>query len=171
MKLIAALGNGAAYKHTRHNLGDEVLQFLLAKPDFVSQIEQILGDKVKFLLPEGFYNLSGEWISREARFYKINISRDLLVICDDFYLTFGDLRLRMNGSAGGNNGLKSIIAHLGTNNFARLRLGTDDGTKAQTDADAFVLSRFSYDEQQKLPEIALKTATKLREWAGLVKNY
>ena len=170
MKLIAGLGNGCAYKNTRHNLGQDILAVLSKEDDFRDEIERIAGEKVIFIPPECFYNQSGGYIGRAVRFYKADPERDLLVVCDDFYLDFGELRLRLNGSDGGNNGLKSIIQHLGTDKFARLRLGIDNGTKQNRDAEEFVLSKLSTDELKQIPYLAQEVETKIKEWLVLVKD-
>lgn len=164
MKLIAGLGNGDAYRRTRHNMGAEIAEILADRNDFRKEIEKIAGQKVIFLPQEGFYNNSGDYIGRAVCFYKANPTRDLLVICDDFYLDFGKLRLRLSGSSGGNNGLKSVIKTLGTENFARLRIGIDNGHKSSTDADIFVLQRLNHDEVSQIPEISLMVSLKIKEW-------
>jgi PTH1 family peptidyl-tRNA hydrolase len=96
-----------------------------------------------------------------VKFYKISLS-DILVICDDFNLEFGKIRARATGSAGGNNGLKSIIAELGTEDFSRLRIGTgnDDLRKKIGDVD-FVLSKYTPEEKTELPQVLGEVADKL----------
>ena len=100
------------------------------------------------------------------RYYKIPTS-DILVICDDFNLEFGKIRFRSSGSAGGNNGLKSIIESLGTEDFARIRIGTgnDEMRKKMGDVD-FVLSKFTPEEKERLPEILMSVSSYLLRESG-----
>ena len=97
------------------------------------------------------------------KYYKIDIS-DILVVCDDFNLDFGVVRYRSSGSAGGNNGLKSIIAALGSDEFARIRVGTgNDELRSKLGDTDFVLSKFTEKEKAKLPEILSEVAKKIDE--------
>lgn len=108
---------------------------------------------VHFIKPQEFYNASGEVVARYVKFYKIALS-DILVICDNFDLGFGLVRERSSGSAGGNNGLKSIDTALGSSDYARIRVGTEnDALRSQMGDVDFVLSRFTDDEKAKLPEV------------------
>jgi peptidyl-tRNA hydrolase, PTH1 family len=168
MKLIVGLGNpGREYRDTRHNVGfmvaDEIarrhnLTFAMAP----SQIPDAMIAK-KFgahgLLvakPLTFMNNSGEAVSALARYYDIAIG-DLLVVVDEVALPFGRLRARARGSAGGHNGLKSVIARLGTTEFARLRLGVGRGD-ARRDLADHVLSKFEADERSALGEFITRAA-------------
>lgn len=158
MKLIVFLGNpGLKYRKTRHNIGfmfgDYLAKELKAKwkydKKFVAEIARD-GDVV-LAKPQLFYNLTGDSVVKIMKFFKIN-KEELLVVCDDFNLDFGKLRFREKGSDGGNNGLKSIASHIG-NEFARLRIGTNnDKRKIIGDTD-FVLSKFNRKEQAKLNEL------------------
>jgi len=168
MKLIAGLGNpGREYRDTRHNVGfmvvDEIarrhkLTFAMAP----SQIPDTMIAKkfgVEGLLvakPLTFMNNSGEAVAALARYYDISIG-DLLVVVDEVALPFGRLRARARGSAGGHNGLKSVIARLGTTEFARLRLGVGRGD-ARRDLADHVLSKFEADEQSALGEFITRAA-------------
>jgi PTH1 family peptidyl-tRNA hydrolase len=168
MKLIAGLGNpGREYRDTRHNVGfmvvDEIarrhkLTFAMAP----SQIPDTMIAKkfgVEGLLvakPLTFMNNSGEAVAALARYYDISIG-DLLVVVDEVALPFGRLRARARGSAGGHNGLKSVIARLGTTEFARLRLGVGRGD-ARKDLADHVLSKFEADEQSALGEFITRAA-------------
>jgi PTH1 family peptidyl-tRNA hydrolase len=168
MKLIAGLGNpGREYRDTRHNVGfmvvDEIarrhkLTFAMAP----SQIPDTMIAKkfgVEGLLvakPLTFMNNSGEAVAALARYYDISIG-DLLVVVDEVALPFGRLRARARGSAGGHNGLKSVIARLGTTEFARLRLGVGRGD-ARKDLADHVLSKFEADEQSALGEFIARAA-------------
>jgi PTH1 family peptidyl-tRNA hydrolase len=163
VKLIVFLGNpGLKYRKTRHNIGFMVGDFYArdrsAKwrnlPKFGAEIAEFTEGSEKILLvkPQKFYNLTGEVVRNLVKFYKVKLS-DILVVCDDLNLDFGVIRYRQAGSDGGNNGLKSIIAALGSEDFARLRIGTDNPLRAQVGDTDFVLSKLSRDEQKQLPEI------------------
>lgn len=159
MKLVVGLGNpGNRYNFTRHNTGFLALDFYFKinkenwheKPRLGAVFGRI--EDTIFIKPQDFYNDSGKAVREYMRFYKIDIS-DILVICDDFNLEFGKVRFRETGTAGGNNGLKSIISELGSDKFARIRVGTgnDELRKKIGDTD-FVLSKFTPEEKSKLPE-------------------
>ena len=162
MKLLVFLGNpGSEYNFTRHNLGFLLADFYLktrqiewSKHEKMHAIHQKDEDKI-LIKPTTFYNNVGLAVLEWKQFYKIE-NKDLLVVCDDFNLPFGTVRKRERGSAGGNNGLKSIIETLGTDEFPRLRLGTgnDELRKRLGDVD-FVLSRFTEEEKKQLPKFLL----------------
>ncbi len=164
MKLIVGLGNpDPEYNFTRHNFGFLTLDFYAKvmgltwekHPKF-GAIYLKHGDFV-LIKPQTYYNDSGTAVQAFANFYKV-APEDILVICDDFNIPFGTTRLRMSGSAGGNNGLKSIITNLGTEDFPRLRLGTgNDELRMKLGDKDFVLSKFTAAEKEQLPNI-LKTA-------------
>jgi PTH1 family peptidyl-tRNA hydrolase len=172
MKLVVGLGNpGAEYLWTRHNLGFITLDFwaiLLSakwtdKPKWQAQIAEaeVDGEKVLMVKPQAFYNRSGEVVQQIANFYKI-AKDDLLVVCDDFDLPFGEVRYRDSGSSGGNNGLSSIISHMGEN-VKRVRVGTgNDLRKQMGDAD-FVLGRLTDEEKAELPSLLPKVVAKIKE--------
>ena len=118
---------------------------------------------VHFIKPQEFYNASGEVVARYVKFYKIALS-DILVICDNFDLGFGLVRERSSGSAGGNNGLKSIDAALGSSDYARIRVGTENNALRSQMGDVdFVLSRFTPEEKEKLPEILTEITKRIDE--------
>lgn len=117
--------------------------------------------------PQTFYNDVGQAIQAFSHYYKIKPA-DILVVCDDFNLAFGKLRYRESGSAGGNNGLKSTISCLNTEDFPRLRLGTGSDLRARTGDTDFVLGKFSAAEREQLPAILRETVSKLDE---LISNY
>lgn len=166
MKLIVGLGNpGNRYNFTRHNFGFLTLDYYFKLHNLTWSDKPRLGalwgreDDVIFIKPQNYYNESGPVVASYMRYYKIPAS-EILVICDDFVLEFGRLRYRMQGSAGGNNGLKSVISALGTTEFPRLRLGTgNDAIRNRVGDMDFVLSRFTPDEKAKLP-IVLKMVDK-----------
>lgn len=168
MQLIVGLGNpGNQYNFTRHNLGFLVLDFYAKlhqlnwskHPKF--HAEYIKNGQHIFIKPQTFYNESGLAVRAFADFYKITPD-NILVVCDDFNLPFGTLRYRPTGTAGGNNGLKSIAKHLGTNDFPRLRIGSNNDTIHQKLGDTdFVLGKFTPEEKTKLPTILTSSCSRL----------
>lgn len=168
MNLIVGLGNpGNQYNFTRHNAGFLALDYFFKikgleweeKPKFGAVFCKD-GDTI-YLKPQDFYNESGRSVQEFMHYYKIP-RENILVICDDFNLEFGKIRYREKGSAGGNNGLKSIINMLGSEEFPRLRIGTgnDELRKKMGDMD-FVLSKFTPEEKEKIPEILNQVVEKL----------
>src|SRR5262249_37920543 len=149
-KLVVGLGNpGSKYDETRHNIGFEVVDRLAeggSGAKFTRKFEGLVAEteidfrRVLLLKPETFMNLSGRSVGQAVRFYKLDPAADLLVTCKDLNLPLGKLRIRGGGSDGGQKGLRDIAAHLGTENFARLRIGI--GERGPIDATDFVLSRF-----------------------------
>lgn len=167
MKLIVGLGNpGEKYKSTRHNVGFDVIEKLIqyyAINDKKEKFQGILwettvrGEKIIFLEPQTYMNLSGNSLIAVINFYKIDPQSDLLVIYDDMDLPIGKVRIRKKGSAGGHNGMKSIISHIGQD-FYRVRCGIG---KPKNDSIDFVLGKFSKEESElvdKMLEIAKKAA-------------
>lgn len=160
MKLVVGLGNpGNQYNFTRHNIGFLALDFYFKvnnlKWDDKPRLGALHGRKgdILFIKPQEFYNETGSVVQRWAKFYKIPAS-DILVICDNFDLEFGKVRFRNSGAAGGNNGLKSLDAALGTSNYARIRVGTGNDELRHKIGDVdFVLSKFTPEEREHLPEI------------------
>ena len=156
--LIVGLGNpGAEYHHTRHNTGfmvvDELAKSVGAtfedkRYGFVAETS-LKGRKVFILKPTTYMNLSGDAIAAAANFYKIP-PEQVLVIYDDISLPPGKLRLRRKGSAGGHNGIKSIIAQLGTEEFPRIRVGVGAKPNPQYDLADWVLSKFSEEDMTAL---------------------
>ena len=166
MKLIVGLGNpGAKYAGTRHNVGFDTVD-LLAKRHGAGWTTAPKGAEALvanwrmggaiFVKPLTFMNLSGGAIVPLLQFYKIEIG-DLLVIVDEVQLETGRLRIRPSGSAGGHNGLKSIIGSLGTDQFPRLRIGVGRGDSRRDLAD-HVLARFDADEKDLIAEAIVKAA-------------
>ncbi len=165
MKLIIGFGNpGAKYNFTRHNFGFLALDFYAKlhnlkfqpQPKFKAEIAK--NDDTIYAKPQTYYNEQGFSIRMICDYYKIK-PQDILVVCDDFNLPFGQLRFRERGSDGGNNGLKSAIQNLGTDDFPRLRIGTgnDELRKQIGDVD-FVLSKFTPAEHEQLPKILSEIA-------------
>jgi PTH1 family peptidyl-tRNA hydrolase len=151
VKLVVGLGNpGGRYRGTRHNVGFEVVDALVARHGLKLQPWKALAETAEWRRPEGrvwfvkpttFMNLSGEAVAALMGFYKVELT-DVFVVCDDVNLPLGRLRARPEGSDGGNNGLASIIGALGTEGFSRLRIGVGRGDPQRDLAD-HVLSRFS----------------------------
>lgn len=160
MYIIAGLGNPSKeYEKTRHNAGFDTIDLLAEKLgiDLTEKKHRaycgkgMIGtEKVLLLKPQTFMNNSGESLRDAADFYKVE-PEQILVIYDDISLEPGQLRIRMKGSAGGHNGIKSIIAHLKTQDFPRIKIGV--GAKPeQMDLADYVLSRFSPSEREKMEE-------------------
>ena len=160
--LIVGLGNpGRQYDRTRHNAGFRAMEALarrlgcpLDRVKFQGRMGQCAhgGQKLVLLLPQTFMNLSGNAVAEAVRFYRLPPER-VLVLCDDISLEPGRLRVRGSGSAGGHNGLKSIIARLGSQDFPRVKIGV--GAKPHPDYDLadWVLSTFSQQEAKALAPI------------------
>jgi peptidyl-tRNA hydrolase, PTH1 family len=175
MKLIVGLGNpGNKYKDTRHNVGFEVAGLLAkrfattpARAKFQGEIVEaaIAGQKTLILTPLTYMNLSGASVLATRDFYKIE-NQNLLVVCDDFALPLGKLRLRPKGSSGGQNGLEDILRRLGTEEISRLRIGVGP-LPAGRDAAGFVLSRFSKDEQPEIADAIQRASEAAAAWAEL----
>ena len=172
MKLIVGLGNpGAQYKDTRHNVGFEVAAQLAKKHakgtprakfqgEFVEA--EMAGERVLLLTPLTFMNLSGTSVLAARDFYKIELP-DTLIVCDDFNLPLGKLRLRSKGSAGGQKGLEDILRRLGTEEVPRLRLGIGPPPPGR-DLAGYVLSRFAKDEQPIMAETVKRAAEAAAAW-------
>ncbi|TKC13901.1 aminoacyl-tRNA hydrolase [Robertmurraya kyonggiensis] len=164
MKLIVGLGNpGKQYEKTRHNIGFEVIDYLSeqlqipldqAKHKGVYGVGNVRGEKVFLLKPLTYMNLSGESVRPLMDYYQIDLE-DLIVIYDDLDLPVGRIRLRQKGSAGGHNGMKSIIAHVGSQEFNRIRVGINRPSNGQPIVD-YVLGRFSKEEQSLIEEVVKK---------------
>jgi len=162
MRLVIGFGNpGGTYNWTRHNFGALALDFyakvnqLQWKTDKKFNIDLIKTGDIIFAKSHLFYNEVGIVIRKLTDYYKIDTTHDLLIICDDINIDFGQLRFREHGSAGGNNGLKSTIQHLGHDDFQRLRLGTDNPSRTTLGDADFVLAKFTPEEKTQLPTILL----------------
>lgn len=161
MYLIAGLGNpGREYENTRHNAGFASIDRLAEKNHISIDMKKfqalcgtgyIGGQKVLLLKPQTYMNLSGESLRAACDFFKIDPEQELIVIYDDISLAPGQLRIRANGSAGGHNGIKSIISHLGTQVFLRVKVGVGEKPQGWDLAD-YVLGHFSKEEQQVMQE-------------------
>ncbi|GIN22965.1 aminoacyl-tRNA hydrolase [Siminovitchia fordii] len=172
MKLIVGLGNpGPRYEKTRHNIGFEVIDELasrngvkLSDAKFSGLFANINknGEKAILLKPLTYMNLSGESIRPLADYYKIPVE-NVLVIYDDLDLPVGKIRLRQKGSAGGHNGMKSTIQHLGTSEFNRIRIGINRPPEGIKVPD-YVLGRFSSDEWDEMQSVIQTCADACEEW-------
>jgi peptidyl-tRNA hydrolase, PTH1 family len=171
-RLIVGLGNpGAAYEETRHNIGFRVVKALADKYRLsfraVSQLEGevakgiVQEKKTLLFLPMTYMNESGHAVKRCLDYFKVPLEA-LLVISDEIYLPFGNMRLRKEGSSGGHKGLKSIEAHLGLQSYARLRIGISD--RKEGELEDYVLGRFTSEEREKLPEIVEKACEQVLHW-------
>ena len=161
MYIIAGLGNPTReYDKTRHNAGFSVIDVLADRHNIdVSEKKHkalcgkgmIEGEKVILVKPQTYMNLSGESIREVMDYYKLDPSEELIVIYDDISLNPGQLRIRLKGSAGGHNGIKNIIAQLGTQEFPRIKVGV--GAKPpKMDLADYVLGHFSKEEQEQMEE-------------------
>lgn len=173
MKVIVGLGNpGTRYARTRHNAGFDVVDVLAARQRlswdtrrFHALIASGTLDAEKLLLvkPQTFMNESGVSVAEVVRFYKLQPA-DLLVICDDLDLPRGKVRLRPNGSAGGQHGLESIMQHLGSNGFARIKVGVGRPEHGRMDNIDFLLSAPRGDEQIEFERAIERAAEVALSW-------
>lgn len=171
MYIIAGLGNpGREYQNTRHNIGFDVID-RLAGEENIDVLEKkhkavigkgvIAGQKCILAKPQTFMNLSGESVRALLDYYKADESSELIVISDDISLDVGQIRVRKKGSAGGHNGLKNIIAHLGHDSFIRVKMGVGEKPKGWDLVD-YVLGRFSAPEREAMDEAAKRAAEAIR---------
>lgn len=173
MKIIVGLGNpGSKYDGTRHNVGFEVLAELSRrwgasrpKSRFEASLTEVMYGSEKLLLcaPQTFMNLSGRSVQQVVKFYQSPLS-DVIVIGDDLNLKTGQLRLRANGSAGGQKGLQSILTCLGTDVVCRLRIGIGRPPGEMDSAD-YVLARFRKDEIELIDGAILRSASAVETWS------
>ena len=171
MFIIVGLGNpGKKYENTRHNVGFDAIDCMVKEyriPFAGTQHKAMYGkgmmgsEKVILAKPLTYMNLSGESVRALVDYYKVDPEQELLVIYDDISLEPGQIRIRKKGSAGGHNGIKSIIAHLGTQNFQRIKVGVGEKPKNWDLAD-YVLGNFSR-EDRKLVDDALERTVKAAE--------
>lgn len=162
MYIIVGLGNPSPeYAGTRHNAGFEVVKILADRFDIETDYIKhraicgrgmIEGNKVMLAMPQTFMNLSGESVRQLVDYYKIDVTTELIVVYDDINLSTGRIRIRKSGSAGGHNGMKNIITHLGTDEFMRIRVGVGDKPKGYDLAD-HVLGHFT-EEERRIMEVA-----------------
>lgn len=171
MYIIVGLGNpGREYDNTRHNVGFRVLEKLADKEN-ISLLEKrhkavigkgiVAGQKCILAKPQTYMNLSGESVRELVDYYKADEKSRLIVISDDVSLETGQMRIRKKGSAGGHNGLKSIIAHLGHDTFIRVKVGVGEKPQGWDLAD-YVLGRFSPKEREVMEDMAETAADAVR---------
>lgn len=166
MKLIAGLGNiGEKYCFTRHNAGFMVLDKWAVDDDLSFKEDKKLkcfiakNNELIFIKPATFMNLSGEALRKVIDYYKIDI-KDILIVYDDISIDLGKIRFRANGSDGGHNGIKSIIKHLGTDKFDRLKIGI--GPQPAIPSEYFVLQNFSGDDLEILKNVLKKSIESIK---------
>lgn len=174
IRLMIGLGNpGKEHDLTRHNVGFAVLDDFAAKNDFPAWkenkklkgliTEKILGaHKVILLKPTTFMNESGVSVHAVTQFYHLQIS-ELIVIHDELSINFGQIRMRVDGQAAGNNGIKSVIQHIGSE-FGRIRIGIKNDISDKVDASNFVLGKFTKSEQAHLPALYTEACGIMTEW-------
>ncbi|MDH3324280.1 MAG: aminoacyl-tRNA hydrolase [Candidatus Peregrinibacteria bacterium] len=174
MKLIVGLGNyPEKYKQTRHNFGFLAVDKLVRKFDctpfkmekkFFAEVSTgtISGEKVVIIKPQTLMNLSGKAVAATAMFYKLR-PKDIWVFVDDADIDFEKTRFREKGSPGGHNGLKSIVASIGSQVFPRIKMGISNEMRAVMPLDAFALQKFSEEELKKVPEILKDAIDKFLE--------
>jgi PTH1 family peptidyl-tRNA hydrolase len=166
MYVIAGLGNpGKKYEHTRHNMGFDTVDILSERYDIPLRRHLfkglygkgvIEGEKVILLKPQTYMNASGDCIQPLCRHYKVKTDSDLIVISDDISMEAGRLRTRKSGSAGGHNGLKSIIERLGNDNFIRIKIGV--GNRDRGDLVEHVLGRPKGEDLDKIRSMQERAA-------------
>ncbi|NMM62158.1 aminoacyl-tRNA hydrolase [Clostridium sp. P21] len=159
MFLIVGLGNiGKQYEHTRHNVGFDVIDLVSSKYNISINREKFKGvygegniasEKVILLKPSTYMNLSGESIREIVNFYKIS-NEKIIILYDDISLEVGRLRIREKGSAGGHNGIKSIIANLGTDVFPRIKVGVG---QPKSELVSHVLGKFNLEDREKISKV------------------
>ena len=184
MKLIVGLGNpGEKYEMSRHNVGFMATDKLAKKWNIKiekSKFESLSGEmngqheKVSLVQPQTYMNLSGNSLRKWVDFYKLNPKDDILVVYDDLDLPLGKIRLRLKGSSGGHNGIKSIIENLGTDQFCRIKVGI--GRPENQDIVNYVLSSFTIHERELVNDTLTTVSNILSEWVTtpfqtLMNNY
>ncbi|HHE08168.1 MAG TPA: aminoacyl-tRNA hydrolase [Chlorobaculum parvum] len=174
MKLIIGLGNPEPrYDGTRHNIGFEVVDrlassfqatFKAGKGKYYEAKGCHRGESLLFIKPTTYMNLSGQAVMAAMQFYKVK-RQDMLIICDDLNLPVGTIRLRAKGSDGGQNGLKHIIQQMGTNEFARLRIGIRKGDMPPGSFSSFVLGKFGEEDRGMMDKVVETSADAVLDFA------
>lgn len=172
MKLVVGLGNpGRKYERTRHNVGYAVLTEVARHAATGRPRQRFHGEVVEadlggvrtlLLTPTTYMNRSGQSVAEARDFYKLSLD-NMLVICDDLNLPLGKLRFRASGSSGGHKGLEDIIRHLGSPEFARLRIGIGQVPEGWDAAD-YVLARFAEAEKPQIDAAIARAAAAVAEW-------
>lgn len=175
MRLVVGLGNpGVEYVNTRHNIGFMFLDYITNNQDFTlnkkfNALEyetNINGEKILFIKPLTFMNLSGESVIKYINFYKIDIN-NLLVIQDDLDMETGKYKLMYNHGDGGHNGIKNIMHNLGSREFLRLKIGI---SKANIDTKDYVLGKFNKDELAILNSTFIKLSNFLNDYVSINRD-
>ena len=171
--IIVGLGNpGIKYAGTRHNIGfnavtriadDYNISMNIKKHKAVCGTGFIAGNKVLLAMPQTFMNLSGESVRELVDFYKIDPEEELIVIYDDVSMDVGRMRIRAKGSAGGHNGIKSIISHLGSDKFPRIKIGVGAKPEGWDLAD-HVLGRFSDEDNKTMRDMLGEASAACRDY-------
>ena len=172
MKLIVGLGNpGNEYAKTRHNVGFMAIDnYLENDNNFKEKFKglylekNINGEKIIFLKPQKYMNLSGEVVISFVKFYKINID-DILIIHDDLDLPVGKIKLRMSGGCGGHNGLRDIEKHLGSKNYKRIKVGISNNKLMET--KNYVLGKFNAEEMKIINDAISKISSIINDFPTL----
>ena len=172
MKLVVGLGNpGRKYQGTRHNVGYEVVTDLArrfgagaARSNFQGEVvdASIQGERLVLLSPQTFMNASGASVLAARDFYKLH-NTELLIVCDDLHLPLGSLRIRAQGSSGGQKGLADITRVLGTEVVPRLRVGIGEAPPAWDAAD-YVLGKFTRQELAMIEDVVVRAAEAVETW-------
>lgn len=167
MFIIVGLGNpGRQYQNTRHNIGFDVIDRIAGKNNITIGEKKhkaligkgfVGGQKAVLVKPQTYMNLSGESVREVIDFYKIDEESELIVVSDDISLDLGQIRIRKKGSAGGHNGLKNIILHLGHDAFQRVKMGVGEKPEGYDLAD-YVLGHFSKEEREIMDESVRRAA-------------
>ncbi|KRM09746.1 aminoacyl-tRNA hydrolase [Paucilactobacillus suebicus] len=174
MKMIVGLGNiGPQYDETRHNTGFMVVDRLAVDNQLsfkhVSKMEAMLasgminGEKVLLVKPTTFMNDSGRSVRPLVDYYDLDIS-DLVIVHDDMDLPVGKIRLKKKGSAGGHNGIKSLISYLGTQHFNRVKVGIDHPNKQSV--VNYVLGKFKPDQKEAFEQAKISAVSSIEEWVS-----
>ncbi|WP_100486497.1 aminoacyl-tRNA hydrolase [Sporolactobacillus pectinivorans] len=173
MKIIIGLGNpGSEYAHTRHNIGFEVIDELSAKYRISltrSKFNALFGkgtidgEEVLLVKPLTYMNASGEAVGPLTRFYKLT-AEDLIAVHDDMDLPVGKIRLRQKGGSGGHNGVKSLIQHLHTQEFARIRVGVGHPERSRQAVVNYVLNGFTEEEKAPITEAVERASEAAAAW-------
>ncbi len=175
MKLVVGLGNpGKEYENTRHNIGYMLIDYITNNHEFslnkkfnsMEYESNINGERVLFIKPLTFMNLSGEAVIKYVNFYKLN-SEDVLVIQDDLDMEIGRYKLMFNHGDGGHNGIKNIILNLGTRKFLRLKLGI---SRVNIDIKYYVLGKFNKEEKNILSETFNKLKDFINDYVSMNRD-
>ena len=170
MKMIVGLGNpGKEYNDTRHNLGFMFLDYLEEKYNFkiaTKKFNALVGEmflnneKIVFLKPQTYMNLSGQAVLKAKEFYKLD-SKNIIVVFDDLDIPFGEVRYKQNGSGGTHNGMKNIVQMLNTKEFQRIKIGIGNIKHEKQNLKDFVLEKFNKSQKEEINDIFEKAYEKL----------